>query len=209
MFRDTQLNRWQTYFISGLVSGTLCLSVYVPFEVCKIRAQTSEDKFMSYRKAVPMIYKHQGFKGFYQGSTAQFWRDALPFGLYFWSYETTKHLLGVTQENHNKVITMQRISDKDPETMSYLAKIMVAGAVAGEFAWLISFPFDTIKTIIQQDYSQKISIKQAYRRVVTAHGYRGLYNGLSSAMIRASYVNAVLFLVLEVSQCYLKEVVGL
>jgi len=65
LFEHTHLSEWSSYFWSGVIAGTLSLIVNVPMEVCKVRAQTKESGFVSYRKAIPSIYEKQGVPGFY------------------------------------------------------------------------------------------------------------------------------------------------
>mmetsp|Transcript_24583 Transcript_24583/g.38146 ORF Transcript_24583/g.38146 Transcript_24583/m.38146 type:complete len:110 (+) Transcript_24583:208-537(+) len=82
-----------TSFISGSFSGVLALSVLVPFDLLKCRAQMNKDSNMNYSKEFKHIMKTQGIKGLYRGFWATFLRDLPGYGVYFSSFYTLKTYL--------------------------------------------------------------------------------------------------------------------
>ena len=73
----------------------------------------------------------------------------------------------------------------------------MAGGLAGVATWFISYPFDTLKTIIQtyEGGSKSLTQIEAYRKVARDSNtlILGLFKGLSPTLIRAFFVNAVIF----------------
>ena len=70
--------------------------------------------------------------------------------------------------------------------------ILSSGAIAGASSWLLTYPFDIIKTQVQSgEYSTKIALQRMLRRetVVT--------NGLGYCLVRAMLVNSIGFYVYE------------
>ena len=43
---------------------------------------------------------------------------------------------------------MDKIKSFDLDSWSYLSKILIAGGIAGDVSWFISYPLDTVKTHI-------------------------------------------------------------
>lgn len=66
--------------------------------------------------------------------------------------------------------------------------IFISGSIAGANSWLLTYPFDTIKTRIQNESSK--SIIEAYNK-----GY--LFKGLSFCLMRAFLVNGINFSIYE------------
>ena len=63
--------------------------------------------------------------------------------------------------------------------------------------WAVTMPFDSIKTVIQTSACGSKSMSSTFRMLVHQHGVSALYNGLSSAVLRAFPANAALFLGVE------------
>jgi len=76
--------------ISGAFSGFLSLSIYVPGDLLKCRAQIRKDKNFSYMKEIQLIVKSEGIKGLYRGFMITALRDIPGWGIYFATYEKLK-----------------------------------------------------------------------------------------------------------------------
>eukprot|EP01083_Nonionella_stella_P079764 218991_1 len=87
-----------------------------------------------------------------------------------------------------------------------LSRAMMAGACAGAFEHVCTFPFDTVKTSMQVSskgqavsYSN-LSTSVAFRRIVQKEGIRRLYRGLSVVVAAAIPSHALYFGMYEFSR---------
>ena len=80
----------------------MALAVYNPLEVLKVRAQVNRDKPLKYRKAIPLLLKDEGIRGFWKGITPQIL--ATPgTGIYFFTYEYLKKWMEIQDNNLTKM----------------------------------------------------------------------------------------------------------
>eukprot|EP00126_Sphaerothecum_destruens_P006453 Sdes_comp19362_c0_seq1m10605 len=179
--------------IAGGVSGTVNSILSCPIELMKTRLQVQGSS-----SANPTLYKGPldclvktwkagGLRGCYHGMTATLIREAPSYAAYFASYEY--------------ILRLMTPPGKNTRDLSPMA-IMFAGGLGGIIAWLSSYPADVIKTRLQaQSEGSKIytstwdCVMKSYR----SQGWKIFFVGLNSAIIRAFPVNAVIFLVYEVS----------
>ncbi|KAG0472761.1 hypothetical protein HPP92_014618 [Vanilla planifolia] len=81
--------------------------------------------------------------------------------------------------------------------------LVVAGGVAGASFWLSVYPTDVIKSVIQVDDYRNPKYRgsiDAFRKILSSEGVRGLYRGFSPAMARSVPANAACFLAYEVTR---------
>lgn len=95
-------------------------------------------------------------KNIWKGFKYTLYRDSIGLGIYFYSYHLFEKDYGV----------------------------FYSGGIAGLLSWIYSYPFDTIKTLEQCNYNNKII-------------YNNLYKGFSIVAIRSILVNSCLFSVFE------------
>ncbi len=140
-----------------------------PFELVKCRQQVNQESFQPTLKVVKEIYKAEGVIGLYRGFCVSVIRDVPTYGLYFWIYYALKDYWGDSS-----------------------FKLMIAGGISGVVTWFASYPFDTIKTMIQGE-KEKMTQNYAFRKVLNQSGINGLFVGLKPALIRAFFTNAIIF----------------
>jgi solute carrier family 25 carnitine/acylcarnitine transporter 20/29 len=193
MFKFLEKNRYYkiskkwNYFLSGCYSGIISLFFSVPFELIKCIQQLDQsnnnrinnnnisNKNNSFINLAIKIYKEKGLFGLYRGYWVMFNRDVISYGCYFYFY----YIIRDYYEEQNKLDNM---------------KILFAGGIGGIAAWVVSYPFDTLKTIIQGKNRANLSTQlQAYQYVVAKSGHAGLFRGLVSVINRAFYCNAIIF----------------
>ncbi|XP_020093835.1 mitochondrial carnitine/acylcarnitine carrier-like protein [Ananas comosus] len=84
--------------------------------------------------------------------------------------------------------------------------LIVAGGLAGASFWFSVYPTDVVKSVIQVDdyknpkFSGSIN---AFRKILTSEGVKGLYRGFGPAMARSVPANAACFLAYEVTRASL------
>ncbi len=156
--------------------------INTPCELIKCRQQLNDKKYVSMKEIASYVYKSEGIRGLYRGLVVSFHRDFFSFGGYFFIYYKMKDYW------------------KEKGTLSDF-KLMLAGGLSGALTWLITYPFDTLKTIIQTNYNKNtLSIKEAYLINVKSTDTKimGLFKGLGPTLVRGFYCNAVIFYTNEI-----------
>ncbi|KAI8887858.1 mitochondrial carrier, partial [Backusella circina FSU 941] len=117
------------------------------------------------------IVKKKGILGLYNGFSLHLVRDTVGTGVYFGGYETTKFILS----GHNK--------QAGPATQ------FLAGGICGLMCWVVVFPLDLVKTLIQKEILlPKPTYKNAVecvRDIYKKSGLTGFYKGITVTLIRA------------------------
>ncbi len=77
--------------------------------------------------------------------------------------------------------------------------IMLAGGFSGMFSWFISYPLDSVKTIVQgrQAGDPKKSSWAIANHLISSRGFRGLYSGVGPSIARAFIVSGSRFSAFE------------
>lgn len=112
-------------------------------------------------------------------------RETPSYGVYFSSYEYFCRKLTRPGE---------RVQDLDG------LRLMLAGGLGGIASWLVTYPFDVAKTVIQsQNLSNKkdakkfATMRKVFKHYYRADGYRFFFRGLNATIVRAFPTNAVTF----------------
>ena len=130
-------------------------------------------------------YRRQGMSGFFTGLNAQILRD-IPFYLsFFGCYDTLVRLL-----------------KRECPSWSDTSITFISGGLAGQIAWVVSMPFDVIKSIIQTAEVPR-SVGEVARDILRKEGLAGFTNGMGVAVVRAFPANAALFVGYEAARSLL------
>ncbi|KAG2225090.1 hypothetical protein INT45_011772, partial [Circinella minor] len=198
----------------GAVSGAFIATFSCPFELVKIHKQleflmlqassistgatvvrenkrkrklglkkTDIPKTTSSWHSAKEIVRLKGVLGLWSGFRLHFVRDALGTGVYFGGYETTKFLL--TGKERTAGPTTQ----------------FLAGGVCGILCWLVVFPIDLVKSLMQKEVlspqPQYKSAIDCVRDIYSTRGFIGFYRGIAVTLIRAFPIHSLNFLVYE------------
>ncbi len=142
------------------------------------------------------IFRRRGLKGFYRGFFPTAMRET-GFGAYFGVYEATlmyfsspSEPLPHSPQDRSPLLSeaAQPQSHTKPRSHSYPV-LLLAGGLAGAMSWIVTFPFDVIKTRVQSTLSP--GSDNPYRNTLSTivHSYRqeGLrvfFHGLTPTLIR-------------------------
>ncbi|KAF9305700.1 hypothetical protein BGZ74_009248 [Mortierella antarctica] len=167
----------------------------------------------SWRTAKAIVQK-KGWLGLYSGANLHIARDMLGTGIYFSSYETIKRLMSETIEHirpHPAAgpgATATTTQLKGPGPMVHF----FAGGLCGVFSWLVVFPIDLVKSVIQKEvlitHPKYSGALDCAKDIVRREGVRGLYRGLSVTCYRAMPIHSLNFLVYEAVMDYVKRFSG-
>lgn len=146
-----------------------------PTDLIKIQMQNDRSKFNSLFKVGGDIYKDKGIKGLYKGFFATLNRDFYSYGAYFYVYfALTEHW-----ERNNNLTEFKKF---------------FAGGLGGIISWLICYPFDPIKTLIQTTYGEKTMTQmEAIRYIREKHGLIGFMRGINSVLVMSFFRHGVIF----------------
>ncbi len=163
----------------------MCIST--PGELVKVRMQADKEKFNSLFKMGLEIYHHRGFYGLYRGFCVSINRDFISYGSYFWAY----YMLKDYWEDNNSLTHF---------------KLFCAGGIAGVISWIIGYPFDPMKTIIQANLEEKkMTQLEAVKIIYSQSGLNGFFRGLTPVLVRAFLVHGVTFKTNEICNLYFRE----
>lgn len=110
-------------------------------------------------------------------------RDTIGTAVYFGTYESTKRVLSSPSS--------------PPGPLTHF----MAGGTCGILCWIVVFPIDLIKSVMQKDIMAPKPTYDTIRECVTdikaRQGYRGFYRGMSVTLMRAFPIHSLNFLVYE------------
>ncbi|KAF8888067.1 mitochondrial carrier domain-containing protein [Infundibulicybe gibba] len=135
--------------LAGVGSGIVSSIITAPTELIKIRQQLLLVPTSATQIAL-QIFRETGVRGLYRGMTATVLREC-GYGAYFAAYEATLRYLAPASYT-NKITSDHSPIMSEAETgMNNLSwpSLLVAGGIAGIVGWLVTFPFDVVKTRIQ------------------------------------------------------------
>ncbi|RXW16684.1 hypothetical protein EST38_g9168 [Candolleomyces aberdarensis] len=132
---------------SGIISSPFPVRIITtPTELIKIRQQSLLVPTTA-RQIAWQIFRENGIRGLYRGITATALRDT-GYGAYFFAYEATCRLFSSPPSIDPTSTDLMAHVEKGVNTLSWPA-LLLAGGVAGIAGWVMTFPFDVVKTRIQ------------------------------------------------------------
>eukprot|EP01101_Sappina_pedata_P013455 TRINITY_DN9722_c0_g1_i1.p1 TRINITY_DN9722_c0_g1~~TRINITY_DN9722_c0_g1_i1.p1 ORF type:complete len:300 (+),score=126.03 TRINITY_DN9722_c0_g1_i1:22-900(+) len=159
--------------ISGGVGGMCLVAVGHPFDLVKVRLQTSTI-YSGMADCVKKTIAQDGIKGLFRGMSAPLAGVTPIYAVCFWGYDVGKNL--------------SRTFQKDKEAPLTIRQIMFAGAFSALPTTLIMAPGERIKVLLQVDGA---STTRKFRGPVDviAHLYRtggikSIFKGFNATLIR-------------------------
>ncbi|CEP65080.1 uncharacterized protein LALA0_S24e00100g [Lachancea lanzarotensis] len=178
------------YYACGVVSGCANGFLTAPIEHVRIRLQlqTSSLATAEYTGAVDCIKKLITSGKIMRGLTPTLLRTSHGFGIYFLTYES---LLASEAKKGVK-----RVDIPSWRLCSY-------GALSGVNLWLMVYPFDVMKSVMQSDDLRKPvngkNVAQVAKYIYSTRGIKGFFKGFAPTMLRSLPVNAATFTVFELA----------
>ena len=194
MFRNLEkiqqlknIPRGLKHYCSGMYSGLIVVTVYTPMELVKMKMQIDTRNLNSIKTVSNDIYNKFGLRGFYKGYAVTLNRDFFSYGAYFYVYFKLKE----HWEEKNSLTSF---------------KLFFAGGMAGVISWIICYPFDPMKTLIQTSFeSRTITQKEAYLFIKNNYGMNGFFRGMSPVLLKAFIQHGVIFKTTEHCRNYLRK----
>lgn len=188
--------------VAGSISGFINSAISCPTELAKIQLQMQLDnkpassshiRFRGTFDCLGHIYRTHGIRGCYLGMVSTVARETPSYGAYFATYEYCCRVLTTPGE---------RVQDLDGP------RLMLAGGLGGIASWLVTYPFDVVKTVIQGQSIEKeikfYSIREIFLRHYKTEGYGFFFKGLNATILRAFPTNAMTFFAYSTVMRYLE-----
>ncbi|KAJ9135049.1 hypothetical protein P3X46_032270 [Hevea brasiliensis] len=185
--------------VCGAGAGVAVSLLACPTELIKCRLQAQSALAGSGPEAVAVKYggpmdvarhvikSEGGMRGLFKGLVPTLGREVPGNAIMFGVYELLKQSLAGGQDT------------------SQLGRgsLMLAGGLAGGSFWLMVYPTDVVKSVIQVDDYRNPKFRgsiDAFRKILASEGVKGLYKGFGPAMARSVPANAACFLAYEVTR---------
>ncbi|CAL0331576.1 unnamed protein product [Lupinus luteus] len=185
--------------VAGAGAGVAVSVLACPTELIKCRLQAQSSLSGSATAAVTLKYggpmdvakqvlkSEGGIKGLFKGLVPTMAREIPGNAAMFGVYEALKQYLA---------------GGSDTSGLGR-GSLIVAGGLAGASFWVMVYPTDVVKSVIQvDDYkSPKFSGSiDAFRKIRSSEGFKGLYKGFAPAMARSIPANSACFLAYEMAR---------
>lgn len=159
-------------FLAGLISGFATAMISTPTDYLKIQAQ------LHGRSTRTVIYETMTVSPhlFYRGHLANLAREGVFTMAYLGLYVRLKE---TTLQPETQVDSSQS-----------LLRIALTSSLTGALAWIISYPFDTIKTIIQSGKGNNLGGMPTYASVLKGRTLKEYFKGCGTSTGRAMLVTS-------------------
>ncbi|KAK8830132.1 hypothetical protein WA556_000774, partial [Blastocystis sp. ATCC 50177/Nand II] len=183
--------------LSSMGSGMTISFLLTPVELLKCRLQIEQSCKATTKSTTFGVIRHavqkDGILSLFRGLSMTLLREIPGTSIWFMTYEMC--LKPFIRHGYTR-------------STIPMSGIISAGSISGFLYWVIIYPIDTMKSIIQTDehYAAQVSGKGMQRysmmskyiaKTIGRIGIKGLYGGLSFTILRAVPANAVLFLSYE------------
>ena len=165
--------------------------ITTPAELIKVHQQSlvrsSTSPPHSDLDVIRHIWRAHGLRGFYRGVTATALRD-IGYGAYFAAYEGTLRYWPRPHSAHVRGDSREGEVESTLATHS-MAALLTAGGMAGIAGWVVTFPFDVVKTRVQSTVTAGPDnpYRSTWSTVVASYRAEGLgvfFRGLAPTLIR-------------------------
>jgi hypothetical protein len=165
--------------VAGLLSGFATAMISTPTDYVKIQAQLHE-------KSIRSLIRQTSFLSWYGGHLANLARE----GVFTMTYLGLYHKIGDS-------ICSDPNANLESNNLLWVA---VKSSVTGTMAWIVSYPFDTIKTIVQSGDSRSY-----YSITQQSMSLSWLYKGCQTSTFRAILVTSSRMIAYEWVTNHMKE----
>ena len=177
------------YYMCGLAGGLSNSFLAAPIEHVRIRlqTQTSSGPNAEFKGPLDCIKKLRAQKGLMRGLNATLLREGHGCGTYFLVYEA---------------LVANEINKGTKRTDIATWKLCTFGALSGTTLWIMVYPIDVIKSVMQTDSLTKPkygkSILSVGRQLYAKNGMAAFLKGFGPTIIRAAPANGATFATFEI-----------
>jgi len=157
--------------LGGFFAGYVVTFLATPSELIKCRQQMEGVGVRIQRTGVLELTRKivavEGLRTLYSGYTMTFLRDVPSYGVYFGTFQETRKYLN------------EQIGESWVSTF-------LAGSTAGITSWIAAYPFDVVKTKVQNRQGGNMEV---IRKIWKHDGMKGFFRGITPCLSRAPIVS--------------------
>ncbi|KAL2096939.1 hypothetical protein ACEWY4_006146 [Coilia grayii] len=172
----------QVHMVSAGLAGFTAITATNPIWLIKTRLQLDArnrgERHMSAFDCIRRVYQADGFRGFYRGMSASY-AGISETVIHFVIYESIKRKLLESKAHANMDEEEEGVKDA-----SDFVGMMLAAATSKTCATSIAYPHEVIRTRLREEGSKYRSFFQTLGMVIREEGYRALYRGLTTHLVR-------------------------
>uniref|UniRef100_A0A3Q2ZHU0 Solute carrier family 25 member 36a n=1 Tax=Kryptolebias marmoratus TaxID=37003 RepID=A0A3Q2ZHU0_KRYMA len=172
----------QVHMASAGMAGFTAITATNPIWLIKTRLQLDArnrgEQRMSAFECVRRVYKADGLRGFYRGMSASY-AGISETVIHFVIYENIKRRLLEAKAPQN----MDDEEDASKDASDFVG-MMLAAATSKTCATSIAYPHEVIRTRLREEGTKYRSFFQTLTTVPREEGYRALYRGLTTHLVR-------------------------
>ncbi|XP_067109867.1 solute carrier family 25 member 36-A-like [Osmerus mordax] len=173
----------QVHMLSAGLAGFTAITATNPIWLIKTRLQLDarhrDERRLNTLECVRRVYRSDGVRGFYRGMSAS----------YAGISETVVHFViyeGIKRRLQERRVQGGALDDEDEavKDASDFLGMMLAAATSKTCATSIAYPHEVIRTRLREEGSRYRSFFQTLMAVPREEGYRALYRGLTTHLVR-------------------------
>ncbi|XP_014249194.1 mitochondrial carrier protein Rim2 [Cimex lectularius] len=167
------------HVLSASCAGFVACSATNPIWFIKTRLQldyASSGQRLTALQCIKRIYRQSGFLGFYKGITASYWGISETV-IHFVIYEAIKAKLTEMRVDRSEI-------KGEEKTSRDFVEFMMAGACSKTVASCIAYPHEVARTRLREEGNKYNKFWQTLGLVYKEEGYRGVYRGLATQLVR-------------------------
>ncbi|XP_015216460.2 solute carrier family 25 member 36-A [Lepisosteus oculatus] len=172
----------QVHMISAGLAGFTAITATNPIWLIKTRLQLDArnrgERRMSAFECIRKVYQSDGIRGFYRGMSASY-AGISETVIHFVIYESIKRKL-----LQSKTASNMDDEDESVKDASDFVGLMLAAATSKTCATSIAYPHEVIRTRLREEGTKYRSFFQTLSMVMREEGYRALYRGLTTHLVR-------------------------
>uniref|UniRef100_A0A3B3XJM9 Solute carrier family 25 member 36 n=1 Tax=Poecilia mexicana TaxID=48701 RepID=A0A3B3XJM9_9TELE len=187
----------QVHMLSAGMAGFTAITATNPIWLIKTRLQLDArnrgERRMSALECVRRVYKADGFRGFYRGMSASY-AGISETVIHFVIYENIKRRLLEAKTPQN----MDEEEEASKDASDFVG-MMLAAATSKTCATTIAYPHEVIRTRLREEGTKYRSFFQTLTTVPREEGYRALYRGLTTHLVRQIPNTAIMMCTYELA----------
>ncbi|XP_054623584.1 solute carrier family 25 member 36-A-like isoform X1 [Dunckerocampus dactyliophorus] len=186
----------QVHMVSAGMAGFTAITATNPIWLIKTRMQLDSrnrgERRLNAFECVRRVYQMEGLRGFYKGMSASY-AGISETVIHFVIYESIKRKL-----LQSRAQTSMEGEEESVKDASDFVGMMLAAATSKTCATTIAYPHEVIRTRLREEGSKYRSFFQTLLTVPKEEGYRALYRGLTTHLVRQIPNTAIMMCTYEV-----------
>ncbi|MCJ8740320.1 hypothetical protein PDJAM_G00057530 [Pangasius djambal] len=172
----------QVHMVSAGMAGFTAITATNPIWLIKTRlqldARSRGERRMSALQCVRRVYQTDGLRGFYRGMSASY-AGISETVIHFVIYESIKRRLLETRAATR--MDQENETTRDASDFMYM---MMAAATSKTCATCIAYPHEVVRTRLREEGTKYRSFLQTVSMVFREEGFKALYRGLTTHLVR-------------------------